>query len=111
MFRFTIRDLLLAVAAFGLALGWYLERVQHAYTREQLQGIVDTLESAGVEIEVDRGHVYAVKDGSFEAYKSLSRHDPKTPTKMLGARSSPSTQKISTGDNWPAPLNRPQPEP
>src|SRR5262245_37003735 len=99
MFRFTIRDVLLVLVAFGLALGWYLERVQHAYTREQLQGIVGALESVGVEIEVEPGHVYAAKDGSFEAYTSLSRHDPKTPTKMLGTRSASSTQKASLDAN------------
>jgi hypothetical protein len=66
---------LLAIAAFGLALGWYLQRVQHASTREQLRGVVDTLEAVGVEMEVSPDHVY-VKGNSFESYTSLSKHDP-----------------------------------
>ena len=89
MFRFTIRDVLLAMAAFGLALGWYLERAQHASTREQLQGLIQTLENVGVEMEVSPDHVY-VKGESFESYTSLSKHDPNTPTKILGAKSAPS---------------------
>jgi len=88
MFRFTIRDLLLAMAAFGLALGWYLERAHHVSTREQLQGLIETLENVGVEMEVSPDHVY-VKGSSFESYTSLSKHDPKTPTKVLGEKVAP----------------------
>jgi hypothetical protein len=92
MFCFTIRDLLLAIAAFGLALGWYLERTHHASTREQLQGLIGTLENVGVEMEVSSDHVY-VKGNSFESYTSLSKHDPKTPPKILGAKPAQSSDE------------------
>jgi hypothetical protein len=98
MFRFTIRDVLLAMAALGLALGWYLEHARHASTRDQLHGVVDTLEAAGVEMEASPDHVY-VKGNSFESYTSLSKHDPKTPTKVLGAKPAPLIQKASPDES------------
>jgi hypothetical protein len=70
MFRFTIRDVLLALTALGLALGWYLERSHHASTREQLQGLIGTLENVGVELKVSPDHVY-VRGNDFESYTSL----------------------------------------
>jgi len=85
MMRFTIRDVLLAMAAFGLALGWSLERVRHGSTREQLQGVIQTLESVGVEMEVAPDHVRAKFGGSnpFDSYTGLGRHDPqKAPVKV-----------------------------
>lgn len=85
LFRFTIRDVLWLMVVVAIALVWYLERGQHRATRQQLQGVMDTLEAVGVEIEVAPDHVQAKFGGSnpFDSYTGLGRHDPqKAPVKV-----------------------------
>ncbi len=82
--RFTNRDLLLVIAVFGLALGYYLERSRNAITRTQLNKLVDTLDTVGVETELAADHV-RIKSDVFDAYMSIGKHDPTKPPVMLGA--------------------------
>jgi len=90
--RFTIRDLLWLTVVLGLGLALWIERSRNGIARQQLQVLVDMLESAEVQAEVAPNHV-TITGPDFAAHRILGKPDPKQPPVVLDrTRVKPSIQ-------------------
>jgi len=92
--KFTIRDLLWLTVVLGLGLSLWIERSRNSVARQQLQTLVDVLESADVQAEVTPGHVI-VTGPDFSAHLIIGEPDPnQRPVVLDGTRVTPSIQPV-----------------
>ena len=87
--KFTIRDLLWLTVVLGLGLALWIERSRNGVARQQLQTLVDVLESADVQAKVTPDYI-TVTGPDFGLTQAIGDTDPKPV--LEGTRVIPSIQ-------------------